>query len=292
MHLLRGVVTIFLLVINLAFWCVPVLALGFVKLFVPESLLRRRVLLAAVWAAERFQGGNVWIINHLLPTRWDIAGVENLRRDGRYLIISNHVSWVDILAIFRAFHEETAFPRFFIKHELIWLPMVGQAAWALEFPFMKRYTAEYLERHPEKRGTDLDTTRKACRRYRDIPVTILNFLEGTRFTREKQADEDAPYRHLLRPRSGGISFVIASLGDQLDGVLDVTLIYPHADINFWDFVTGRIERVIVRVRLLEIPGEFLDRAITEPGEARERFKRWIEGIWQEKDALIQTLRPR
>jgi 1-acyl-sn-glycerol-3-phosphate acyltransferase len=292
MHLVRGVVTTLLFVINLAFWCAPVLALGLVKLFVPHGRVRRRLVLTLGWLAERFQGGTVWIMKHLLPVQWDITGTEGLERDGRYLIISNHVSWVDILAIFQTFHGKTAFPRFFIKSELIWMPLVGQAAWALEFPFMKRYTAEYLERHPEKRGTDLDTTRRACRRYRDIPVTILNFVEGTRFTREKQADEEAPYEHLLRPRIGGIAFVIASLGEQLHGLLDVTIIYPRPDIDFLEFVTGRIERVAVRVRRLEIPPPFVDRAITEPGQARERFKAWIEEIWREKDALIGEFRHR
>jgi 1-acyl-sn-glycerol-3-phosphate acyltransferase len=181
-----------------------------------------------------------------------------------------------------------AFIRFFLKQELIWFPILGQACWALEFPFMKRYTPEYLQQHPEKRGEDLATTRRACQRYRHVPVAIANFVEGTRFTADKRDDQDSPYRHLLRPRVGGISYVLASLGDQLDAVIDVTIGYPR-EPTMWAFVTGKVERISVRARRLDVPAEFLTAAITEPGPARDRFRSWMEQRWQEKDALLETL---
>jgi 1-acyl-sn-glycerol-3-phosphate acyltransferase len=290
MHLLRGIATTILFALNLAFWAIPIVILGLLKLLVPEAQ-QRKLILTAAWLADHWVAWNIWLMDRLLPTKWEISGLEGLRRDGHYLIICNHVSWVDIFVLLRVFHDKTPFIRFFIKHELVWMPLVGQAAWALEFPFMKRYSAEYLERHPEKRGKDLETTRKACERYRHFPVTILNFLEGTRFTREKQSDQDSPYTNLLRPRIGGIGFVIASLGEQLEAILDVTLIYPHADMSTWDFVSGRIDRIVVAVRVIDVPREFVDPAIIEPGEARQRFKAWIEEIWRQKDELIERTRP-
>ena len=139
--------------------------------------------------------GNNRIFDLLLPTKWDIAGIgEDVRPDGHYLIISNHVSWVDIFVLFRAFQGRAPFIRFFLKHQLIWFPIVGQGCWALEFPFMHRHTPEYLEKHPEKRGKDLETTRRACQRYRNFPVAIANFVEGTRFTHAKREQQQSPYR--------------------------------------------------------------------------------------------------
>lgn len=286
--MIRAAVIALLLPLNLLLWGIPVLLGGLVKLLTFGEA-RRRVILALTWLAEQWVRGNEAIFDLALTTKWDIEGVDGLRRDGHYLIVSNHVTWVDIFALFRAFGGKVAFLRFFLKRVLIWFPIAGQACWALEFPFMRRYTPEYLERHPEKRGRDLETTRIACRRYRKIPVAIMNFIEGTRFTREKQEDQNSPYRHLLRPRVGGISFVLASLGDQLDAIYDVTLVYPHAEVTLWEFVTNQIPRVVIRARRIEIPAEFIDAAITEPGPARERFKRWIEGIWQEKDDLMNEL---
>jgi 1-acyl-sn-glycerol-3-phosphate acyltransferase len=287
--LIRGAVTIFLLAVNLAFWGIPVTLAGLLK-FVTFGAARRRVILALAWLAEGWVGGNNRIFDVMLPIVWDVEGVkEPIRPDGHYLILSNHVSWVDIFALFRIFHGKVAFLRFFLKQELIWLPIAGQACWALEFPFMRRYTAEYLEKHPEKRGTDLETTRIAVQRYRTIPVAILNFVEGTRFSETKRQEQHSPYRHLLRPRSGGISFVLASLGDQLDAVLDVTIVYPQRELTLWEFATGRVPRIIIRARRLDVPPEFLTAAITEPGPARGRFKKWMDGIWREKDALIDQL---
>jgi len=263
--------------------------LGVVKLLTPGREARRRIKLFAAWLAERWVAGNNRIFDLMLPTEWDVSGLDITDPNGHYLIISNHISWVDIFALFRVFHRHAAFIRFFLKSQLIWSPIVGQACWALEFPFMRRYSPEYLERHPEKRGRDLETTRWACRRYRHIPVAILNFCEGTRFTIEKHDDQDSPYRHLLRPRIGGIGFVLAVMGDQLDAFIDVTLAFPEHETTMWQFVTGRVPRVTVRARRLEIPPEFTTAAITEPGPARDRFKAWIEEIWREKDALLQEL---
>ncbi len=274
MRLLRGALTTVLLLLNSVLWATPIFLGGVIRLLTPGGPLRGRVILFLARLADAWVEGCNRIVDRMLTTVWDVQGIDNVRLDSHYLIISNHVSWVDILVLFRAFHNRTPFIRFFLKHELIWMPLVGQACWALQFPFMKRYSAEYLERHPEKRGTDLATTRRACRRYRYVPVTILNFLEGTRFTREKHSDQDSPYRHLLRPRIGGIGFVLASLGDQIDALFDVTIAYPGGDATFWQFVTNRLPRISVRARRVAVPHEFFEAAITEPGPERDRFKVW------------------
>jgi 1-acyl-sn-glycerol-3-phosphate acyltransferase len=285
--LIRAAAIALLLLGNLILWGTPILAGGVVKLltFGPA---RRRMIGILTRLAECWVEGNDRIFDALLTTRWEISGFDELHRDGHFLIVSNHVSWVDIFAVFRALHGKASFPRFFLKHALIWFPIVGQACWALEFPFMRRYSPEYLERHPEKRGRDLETTRIACQRYRKIPVAILSFIEGTRFTREKHEDQQSPYRHLLRPRVGGISYVLASLGDQLDAMYDVTLVYPHAEVTMWEFVTNRVERIVVHGRRVDVPPEFYTPAITEAGPARERFKQWTEELWREKDALFDS----
>lgn len=288
MALLRAACTVVLLLLNLAFWASLVIPAGLTKL-VTRGTWRRGVTVAAAHLAETWAAWNDRIFDWMLPTVWDVRGVDGIHYDGRYLIISNHVSWVDIFALFRAFRGHTAFIRFFLKAELIWSPFLGQACWALDFPFMRRYTPEYLARHPEKRGSDLATTRKALRRYRRIPVAILNFVEGTRFSREKQVDEDSPYAHLLRPRIGGIAFVLASMGEQLDAMFDVTLAYPGGQVSMWDLVMGRVPRIVIEARRVDVPAEFLGAGITEPGPERDRFRQWMDGLWHEKDARLAVL---
>lgn len=287
--MLRGVAIAILLFFNLLLWGGLVLLGGLVKLMMPTKPSRTRAVRALASLAEHWVAWNNAIFDMLLPTKWEITGIEGTRYDGRYLIISNHISWVDIFAVQRAFHGHAAFIRFFLKHQLIWSPILGQACAALEFPFMHRYSPEYLEQHPEKRGKDLETARRLCRRYRFIPVAILNFVEGTRFSRDKHADQDSPYRHLLRPRVGGVAFALASLAENLDAMFDVTIAYPRHDITMWQFVTGRVAKIAVHARRLEVPAEFMTSAVTEPGEVRERFKVWIDQRWREKDAELDAL---
>jgi 1-acyl-sn-glycerol-3-phosphate acyltransferase len=293
--MIRGPITILLLLLNAVFWGGCIVLLGIVKFAIhvtaPRSRARTRVILMLAWLATRWVAGNDLIFDLVLPTRWEIDGIgDDVKMDGHYLIVSNHLSWVDIFALYRAFHGRAAFIRFFLKRQLFWSPLVGQACWALEFPFMNRYTPEYLEKHPEKRGTDLLTTRKACQRYRNFPVAVLNFLEGTRFSRAKHDQQQSPYRHLLPPRIGGISFVLAALGDQLDAIYDVTLAYPpDNEITMGRFVAGRIPKIIIRARRINPPSQFFDQAVTRPSPEREELKSWIEKLWKEKDELLSEL---
>lgn len=287
--MIRGALIVISLALNTLLWGTPILVVGLLKLITPTRFLRRAIRVALAEMGDRWAGGNERIFDRFLSTKWDIEVDGPLLRDGHYLIISNHVSWSDIFVLFRVFHRRVAFLRFFIKHELIWFPIVGQACWVMDFPFMRRYSAEFLERHPEMRGRDLETTRRSIRRYRRIPLAILNFVEGTRFTQEKHDDQESPYRHLLRPRVGGVAFVLASLGEQLDGVVDVTIAYPRPDITVWELLTNRVERIVVRARCLEVPAEFLNNDITEPGPARDDFKQWIESLWTAKDKLLADI---
>ena len=292
MNHLHGAVTVVLLFVNLALWGVPISLLGIVKRLLPGGRIRQSVTRILVVLADKWVGGNDRIFETRLDTKWDVEGIDALDPNGHYLITSNHVSWVDIVALQHVFRHRVAFLRFFLKQELIWFPIIGQACWAVDFPFMKRYSAEYLEKHPEKRGTDLETTRRACAKYRFIPFAMLNFLEGTRFTKEKHAEQKSPYRHLLRPRTGGVAFVIASLGDQLDAMIDVTLAYPGGDITMWEFLTNRVPRITIRAKRLEVSPEFKTAAITEPGPARERFKSWLQSVWTAKDAELDAFHKR
>lgn len=279
--MLRAPWVLALLLGNMIRWGTLVVLLGIVKFAVhmtaPRSRLRTRVILRLAGLAERWVAGNDRIFDRWLPTQWDIDGVgDEVRPSGHYLIISNHVSWVDIFVLFRAFHGRAAFIRFFLKHQLIWFPIVGQACWALEFPFMHRYSPEYLKKHPDKRGKDLETTRRACQRYRNFPVAVANFAEGTRFSPAKRDAQPSPYRHLLKPRVGGISFVFDSLGEHLDATYDVTIAYPGGEATMWQFIAGKLPRIVVRARRVAPP---------EP----ETVRVWIESLWKEKDELLDGL---
>ncbi|MGL4650569.1 MAG: acetyltransferase, partial [Caldilineaceae bacterium] len=180
--------------------------------------------------------------------------------------------------------------RAFTKQELIWVPLLGQAWWALDYPFMKRHSAEVLAKHPEKRLEDVAAARRACEKLKHLPASVLNFAEGTRFTPEKRAEQQSPYKHLLRPKAGGLAYAISALGARFSSFLDVTLYYPDGDVGIGDLAMGRVRRIVVHVEQRTIPNEFIEGDYTGDAEYRERFKAWLNGIWEEKDALLERLK--
>jgi 1-acyl-sn-glycerol-3-phosphate acyltransferase len=222
-------------------------------------------------------------------TRWNIQGMEALKRYDWYLVLANHQSWVDILVLQRIFHRKIPFLKFFIKKELLWLPILGQAWWAMDFPFVKRYTKSDLKKRPHLKGRDLEITRKACQKFKKIPVSIMNFVEGTRFTKEKHRIQQSPYSHLLKPKAGGIAFVLGSMGKQIHRVLDVTIVYPDGVSSFWALLCGKMREVKVSVRSLPVsPGLLGDYA--NDRNHRAGLQRWLNDIWAEKNRYIKEMK--
>ena len=289
---LRGVIASLLLGLNTCFWAALLFPLTLLKLISPFRRLRRWIGKALAHIGEGWIGGNKLWMDRVQRTRWQVSGIQDLQRDASYLITANHQSWVDILVLQYQLNRRIPLMRFFLKRELIYVPIMGLAWWALDFPFMKRYSKAYLARHPEKRGKDLATTRRACERFRQIPVSIANFLEGTRFTAGRHAQQQSPFQHLLKPRAGGIAFVIDAMGDQLKTLVNVTIHYPDGVPSFWDLLCGRMRSVVVKLEQLEIPRQFLGRNYDQDADYRAEFQAWVNGLWQRKDALLAQMTPR
>jgi 1-acyl-sn-glycerol-3-phosphate acyltransferase len=263
---------------------VPMLLLALLKLGVPVAGVRRACDRAINGIARLWIGNNTRWIGAVNPRmRWDVRGVDGLRPDGWYLVQSNHQSWVDILVLQRVFAGRIPMLKFFLKQELIWVPVIGLAWWALDFPFMKR------GRGADARGSDLRATRAACEKFKRIPTSVINFVEGTRFTPAKHAQQGAPYRHLLVPRIGGLGVALATLGERFDALLDVTLHYPGRVPTFWDLMTGRVDAVTVRVDRLPIPADLLGGDPQNDPDHRARLRAWVDAQWSRKDRLLDEL---
>ena len=239
--------------------------------------------------ASRWIGVNSGLIDRFTRTRWQVSLPPDLMPRGNYLVMSNHQSWVDIPVLQYLFNRRIPLLRFFLKRQLIWVPLLGLAWWALDFPFMRRYTKAQLARRPELAGTDIAATRRACEKFRQIPVAVMNFVEGTRFTPEKHARQGSPFVHLLRPKAGGVAFVLEAMGDVLRGVLDVTIAYPGGTPTLMDLLCDRVGEVRVEVRARPIPAEFVGASYERDPGLRERFQSWINTLWSEKDEALARM---
>jgi len=242
-----------------------------------------------VEVALRWVEGIVWWMSHIHRIEWSIDSNVELSNSSWYLVVANHQSWVDIFALFYATKRKAPMLKFFIKKQLAWLPVVGQAWWALDFPFMARYSKEYLKKHPEKAGQDLEATRQACQKFADLPTSVVNFLEGTRFTPEKYHSQQSPFNRLLKPKAGGIAFAIQALGNKFNTIIDVTIHYEGKPPNYWDMACGRVGKVILHIRSLSIPEKFLAMDYTNNMNDKEEFQAWVHDIWVKKDKTLEYL---
>jgi len=232
---------------------------------------------------------NTFLFSLVNRTRWDVHGLEGLGRKNWYLVIANHQTWADIFALQAIFHRRIPFLKFFIKQELVWFPVLGVAWWAMDMPFMKRYSKSYLAKHPEQKGKDLEATRKACEKFRDTPTTVINFIEGTRFTEEKKRNRASPYQFLLSPRAGGLALALSSMGSMFDAILDITIVYPTGPTKFWDVFCGRFDHIVVDIAKRPVEPWVIDGDYSGDREYRRRFHRWLGDIWSDKDARIAEL---
>ena len=289
MSVLRVPLIALLLAVNTVLHVVPLLAVALLKALLPSPRLRVASNPVLTGIAESWIGVNSWMLDRCSSTRLRVREDATLAQDGHYLVLANHQSWVDIVVLQRVFNRRIPLMRFFLKRQLIWVPLLGVAWWALDFPFMARHTREQIQRRPELAGRDIEATRRACGKFRAIPVAIMNFVEGTRFTPAKHEAQASPYRHLLKPRAGGVAFVLDAMGDGLHAILDVTIAYPARRPSLVDLLADRVPEIRVHVRQRPIPDGLAVGDYQADPEVRARFQAWINGIWQDKDADMARL---
>jgi 1-acyl-sn-glycerol-3-phosphate acyltransferase len=290
MRVLLGILSTVLVVGNVAVNCVPLFLMGLVRVsarFAGLADAERRLARWMDGIIDSWAGINRWLFATLNLTRIDAqwVGADDLSRDRWYMVVSNHQSWTDILVLQIALRDRVPPLKFFTKRQLLWVPLLGQAMWLLDFPYVRRMSREQIAANPELLAIDRDATRKACEKFRAHPTSALNFLEGTRCTAEKHAAQPEPrFARLLNPKTGGLTQVLSALDDRLHKLIDVTIAYPDGVPTFWEFMQGRCPRVQLRIDCLEIPATVANAA--DETERRAATSAWAESLWQAKDQRL------
>jgi 1-acyl-sn-glycerol-3-phosphate acyltransferase len=265
------------------------LVFALVKLVLPFKGVRLALDPVLIGIAENWIACNSGWMALTQRTQWDVQGIDGLDPHNWYLVNANHQCAADIFVMQHLFNRRIPLLKFFIKQQLIWMPIMGLAWWALDFPFMRRHSEAYLKKHPEMRAKDQESTRRACAKFALIPTSVTNFMEGTRFTPAKHVRQQSPYRYLLKPKAGGVALALNAMGDKFQSILDVTIVYPDGIPGFWPFLCGRMRRVVVRVRSLPIPRALLIGDYGNDPALREAFSTWAQQLWKDKDAQIAAL---
>lgn len=284
---LIGCTILLIAIVNILFCAVQLFPLALIKFIIPIPWWRSITGKILIRVANNWVFVNSYFIHFFFPIEWKITGVEKLKKKDWYLVVSNHQSWVDILIIQKVLYGRIPYIKFFLKKELIWVPIMGLAWWALDFPFMKRFTKEEIEKNPKLKGKDIEITRKACEKFKTDYVAVMTFPEGTRFTEEKHDRQNSPFKHLLKPKAGGLSFTISAMGDRFHRLLNITIVYPDGVITMWDFLCGKLRKVDVFIDTIPIPENFA-KADLEDKKFQNEFNEWLNGMWLKKDKLIET----
>lgn len=287
-NFLKGILSLLIYTLNTLVLCTLLFAVALLKFLIRIPVFTRlfdRILnfIASCWISI-----NSFSSDLFNSIRWEVKGLESLEYREWYLVLSNHQSWADILVLQRIFNRKIPMLKFFLKKELIWVPFLGFAWWALDFPFMQRYSKQLIKKHPHLKGQDLKRTQKACTKFKTIPVSIMNFVEGTRYTKEKSKLQKSPYKHLLKPKAGGVAFVLGAMKDCIHKIINVTIVYPEGADSFWGFISGRVKHIVVNIELIpvtqDITGDYFNDI-----DYRNYFCTWINNMWLKKDAEIEGL---
>lgn len=294
MRLIVGILSTVLVVSNLIINSIPLFVMTLLRAILHILSLRRA---ESALAARMDLVIDSWVvINRFIFRSLGLARVEvtwegnaGLSKDRWYLVVSNHQSWTDIFMLQTELYDALPPLKFFTKRQLLFIPVFGQAMWALDFPYVRRISREKIEANPSLLEVDRQAIRTACEKFRNHPTTALNFLEGTRFTPVKyEAQETARFRHLLNPKTGGVTQVLAALNDRIDKVVDVTINYPDGVPSFWDFMQGGCSRVTMHVACLEVPPALRD--ISDGEQHRAAVTDWVEALWRQKDERLDLAR--
>ncbi len=286
MKIIKGLLAIIFFILNVFILGGLIAVISVIKLIFPFKSFRHHIGRLLVFLANSWIAVNNINIALTQNIKWEVEGLENLDLNSWYLVVSNHQSWVDIIVLQKIFLGKIPFLKFFLKKELIWVPILGPCWWGLDFPFMKRYTREFLEKNPHLKGKDLETTRAACEKFKKMPISVMNFLEGTRHTPTKHELKKSPYKNLLPPKAGGFAFILSAMGEYLTKIVDVTIYYPGGKKSFKDLVFGRIKTIRVKVKLMDIPHELLG----DPEKNRKEIQDFVNIWWHEKDQDFEALK--
>jgi len=213
--------------------------------------------------------------------------MENLKKDHWYIATSNHQSWGDIFILQKITNKKVPLLRFFMKDVLKWIPIVSIVGWALDMPFLKRYSKEQIDKNPSLRGKDLEQMKKAFKRLETNPGTVFSFAEGTRFTQLKHKDQNSPFENLLNPKAGGIGVALSTM-PFITTLLDLSISYNSDSKSFWSFLCGGMSDIKIKVRTIEIPEDLLNKDYSKDSQYRDDLKDWLNKIWEEKDRFLSS----
>lgn len=285
-----GLISSILFALNLLFCFILFFIVIFLRGLLRSEWFHKLTIPYFVWMGSLWILGNKLIIRLVHRIDWDIQGLETLpKKPSWIMVLANHQSWVDILVLQTLLIGKSPFLKFYLKESLRNVPILGQAWVSLDFPFMKRYSREFLEKHPEYKGKDLESIRESCEKFKVMPTSIMIFLEGTRFSTRKHTNQSSPYRFLLKPKLGGFACALSEMKEHLEGLLNITIVYSPRKVTMWDLFSGKIKKIVFRAEFIPIPREMMEGRFETDEDYRHQLGSWVNEMWNQKDKTYESI---
>ena len=282
---LIGIISSTILIVNTLILAILMIPLGIIKFLIPIKSLRASFTKIIIKIGEIWISVNsLWVIKLHKPNL-EIHGQENLGGNSWFLSTSNHQSAADIFIVQFITNRKIPMLKFFIKYELIYVPIIGICWWALDMPFLKRYTQDQIKKNPKLKGRDYKKMKKSLEHYSLHPVSIFSYAEGTRFSEKKHANQKSEFKNLLKPKEGGLAVALSNV-NKIKELIDITIIYDSEDLGFWNYLCGNIKNIKIFISKIKIPEKYLVETLISSEELRSDFKLWLNNRWKEKDILI------
>jgi 1-acyl-sn-glycerol-3-phosphate acyltransferase len=267
-HALASASIVFI-VVQLSFWCLLLTPITLLRLAIPRAGRSCHYISVSIYrSAVR---ANTWWLQNVIGVAWNCPSLP-LDRDSSAVVICNHRSWCDVLLAQDILTNQGPIVKFLAKRELAFVPILGLIIFAFNFPLLKRRTKPGVSDATRRTADQARVTRAALQLLHE-PAAILIFVEGTRYTDEKNRASGQDFLALLPPRVGGFAAVVAVLRESEARVIDVTLHFnPH--VSFWQFIGGVHTKILIEAQsyaIAEIP-----RDITA----------WLQERWRLKDAAL------
>jgi|GEM_PF-276847 len=230
------------------------------------------------WCARSIWG--IWVILSEAQNKVKVrfTGDAPVWKENSFVIL-NHQSSLDILVLlsFAWRCGRLGDMKWFVKDIIKYIPGIGWGMLFLDCVFVKRNWTK-----------DSKLIKKLFNKYRDnnIPLFLVNFLEGTRATSSKmeKSQEYARKNNLyipqetLVPRTKGFIAATSALQEHLDAVYDVTLGYPQTPLpNLFTCFSARVSQYNIHVRRY---------SISKIPKDEDKLHAWVLARFEEKDKLM------
>lgn len=285
------IINIILIPLNSIVIATPIQLIGLLRLLLPFRPVVKALESTNYWLYRIWVFNNSWIIRLTNGIKWHLSGdqIPHIKRS--CVVISNHMSWADIIIISCVFRGYIPVTKFFMKHSLIYIPFVGLACYALGMPFLRRYPREKLLKNPKLRETDIKNTKKACQRLLLTPSSLINFVEGTRYTPVKAKLARSQYRHLMPPKAASVAIALGEIGDHAECIFNTTLVYPYnryPNRPFIDLLKGRMRDVYADIRIIGISAKNTGDYLGDK-QYKHDITMKLRELWHEKDERIDEI---